>query len=206
MGLYQDKKHKFNIYDAPKGGGTTIRSWIICSKGGSPSLDGTEYNAPKGSHYKALKQDVQIIWFKKVKYPSICIKRDPVERFISCYKDKILKEGKCDRIGVNQLLDNFQRTMNKYDKLHPSGRKVKYVWYHFAPQVRQFGKDLSYYEHVFDISEMNTSVKEYLEDKWKINLPPVHARRGKSSTLKLTEDQIRRVKQIYKKDYEVGWC
>ena len=80
------------------------------------------------------------------------------------------------------------------------------MWYHFAPQFKQFGKDLSYYDQVFDISEMNTSVKEYLEDKWKIDLPQLHTRKGNSTSIKLTEYQIKRIKDIYKEDYRIGWC
>ena len=206
MGLYRDNKHKFNIYDAPKVAGTTIRSWILCSKYGKPMLNSTNYKAPTKEHYDKTKQIIEINWFKKVEYPSICIKRDPIERFASCYKDKILKEGRCEGICINELLDNFQYTMNKYKDLHPHGKKVRYVWYHFAPQFKQFGKDLSYYDQVFDISEMNTSVKEYLEDKWKINLPQLHTRKGNSASIKLTEYQIKRIKNIYKEDYRIGWC
>lgn len=204
MGLYRDTKHKFNIYDAPKSGGTTLRSWILYQKYGRTMLNNTEYNAPTNEHYKRTR-DVQCIWFKKTFNPSICIKRDPVDRFISCYKDKIIKEGNCNRVSIDELLDNFQHYMKTFDKPHPHGRRVKYVWYHFAPQVYQFGKDKSYYKHIFDLSEMNTSVREYLQDTWKIDLPQLHTRKAKSSDIVLTPTQIKKVESIYKLDYETGW-
>ena len=38
MGRYIDKEHGFAIYNAPKGGGTTIRSWIYFAKTGELEL------------------------------------------------------------------------------------------------------------------------------------------------------------------------
>ena len=38
MGRFIDKNHGFAIYNAPKGGGTTIRSWIYFAKTGELAL------------------------------------------------------------------------------------------------------------------------------------------------------------------------
>ena len=56
------------------------------------------------------------------------------------------------------------------------------------------------------MDEINTSLKEYLEDKWKIHLPQIHTRKGKSIDLKLSGDLITKIKNIYKEDYNLGWC
>lgn len=205
MGLYRDKKNKFNIYDAPKVGGTTIRSWILYSKYGKTMLNNTRYKSPTRQHYKKTENIIEVDWFREVENSSICIKRDPVERFVSCYKDKILRENRCNKISIDKLIDNFESIMTKHKSLHQHGRKVPFLWYHFAPQAKQFGTNFDYYEEVFDLSEINTRVKEYLEDMWKINLPCLHTRKGNSMDIQLSDSQKSIIKNIYDIDYKIGW-
>ena len=49
-----DKNHGFAIYNAPKGGGTTIRSWIHFAKTGELAL------RDKGNHYINQAKNIQI--------------------------------------------------------------------------------------------------------------------------------------------------
>ena len=211
MGYFRDLKHELNIYDAPKAGGTTLRSWILFKTHGDCMLGKGEYVAPKREHYVKLK-DYRVAWFTKLPLKSICIKRDPVERFLSCYKDKILRENYVkQKYELEYFVDNFELMM-KHPMIHPSTKtqprsfqRLPYIWYHFAPQHKQFGKDLSYYDRVFSMDEINTSLKEYLEDLWKVNLPQIHTRKSKSIDLNVTEDLIAKIKDIYKEDYDLGW-
>ena len=59
---------------------------------------------------------------------------------------------------------------------------------------------------MFDISEVSTNLKSYLEDKWDIGLPDLHARNsGNGRKFDLTTRQINKVKEIYREDFENGW-
>ena len=56
------------------------------------------------------------------------------------------------------------------------------------------------------MSEVGTKLKEYLEDKWKVSLPNLHARNsGGRRKFDLTTSQIRKLEEIYKEDFNNGW-
>jgi len=207
MGLFTDPNNNFTVYDVPKGGGTTVRSWIAFAGTGEYQLAGTDtYYHENPTAYKLLDEwGYKCVFFEKVAGDRICIKRDPVERFISCYKDKVIKEGRLPGVSIDDLLNDFEETISKNDQPHPSNKDVGYLWFHFAPQVRQLGTVYDYYTHVFDISEVGTKVKAYLEGKWDIVLPDLHCRNNKSSTIELTDTQVSKIKEIYCEDYQTGW-
>ena len=82
------------------------------------------------------------------------------------------------------------------------------MWYHFAPQTRQFGTDRDYYTHVFDISEVGTTYREYLNDKWGTDLPILHTRNSTKANFDkavLSPTQIERIQKFYEEDYTAGW-
>jgi len=211
MATFFDPKNDFIVRDVPKGGGTTIRSWVgvyllkreltLRPYGYSDYLLNVD---PHFSHIHTMGYKIDI--YSEFSGESICITRDPVERFISCYRDKVIKEGML-RISIDDLLDNWDSIIVNDDNHSGWDHEYNYAWYHFAPQVHQLGPSRDNYTKVFDISEMSTGVRSYLEDKWKTPLPELHTRNSKSGRkIVLTEDQIRRVKEIYKDDYQAGWC
>lgn len=207
MGYFRDKEHDFTIYDAPKGGGTTVRLWIEYSRSKKINSEiKRNYVTQSSSSYRNLSDmGYKLNWFELVEGERVCIKRDPIKRFKSCFKDKVIGETRMGKVSVHYFINNFDMLLRKHNKPHPSNPKVPYNRYHFAPQVRQFGYDKSYYTEVFDISEVNTRLKEYLQDKWKMILPDLHARNNKSFSLVLSPTQIKKLEEIYKEDYEAGW-
>ena len=209
MGYYFDRSANFVTYDCPKGGGTTFRAWLGYYNFGEANLKGDEegyYLCEAAFSAKIAQLGCVIDWFKPFdNCERVCVKRDPVKRFLSCYNDKILKEGLLRRASVDTILDGFDRIQ---DGDRPHGPNATYLWYHFAPQVLQFGSDRGYYTHVFDISEVSTTYREYLNDKWKIDLPILHARNSTKTDFDkvvLTQKQISRIEKIYEDDYTAGW-
>jgi hypothetical protein len=188
MGRFTDKTHEFSIYDVPKGGGTTIRSWIHYKYKGNLGIEGfgNGYKSQSTKSYKHLNE----LGF----------------RVECCYKDKILREGNCDKIRLDKFIGNVDKIIQKYDFNHTP--KVKFLKYHFAPQHKILGDSKTIYNHVFDISEMDTRVKEYLEDMWKIKLPKLHCRNQSKRKygLNLTKSQRKLLEDRYAKDYQIGWC
>lgn len=223
MAIFTDQLNNFSIYECPKVGGSTLRTWI--------SYAGTEYKnidylveykdngyiSESNLTYNSVEDfGYDFSLFKEVGGEKICIKRDPVDRFISCYTDKIIREKNISEAlngsevnyeYIDYFLDNFDSILENHDKIHYSQRDtgVKYLWYHFISQTSHYGSDINYYDHVFDISEIDTNLKEYLEGKWSITLPTMHCRNQKDSKITLTDDQVEKVKKIYSEDYENGW-
>ena len=88
----------FEFYNAPKNGGTTVRMWLKYAEGGLPA------DFSRDGYYTLAKVGMPRQWTDTVMVPQPffqpgaegnrrwCITRDPVERFISAYTDKILLE------------------------------------------------------------------------------------------------------------------
>lgn len=209
MGYFTDPNNNFTVYDVPKGGGTTILSWISYAGTGDLLLEGNgEYYHASNHSYSLLDEwGYSCDYFKELDGERICVKRDPIKRFISCYKDKVIKENRMPGVSIEDLIDNFHDLISRYDAPHPSNKNIGYLAYHFAPQAEVLGDSKDYYTHIFDISEISTSVKTYLESKWEIDLPNLHCRNsGKSkSPIELSEEYLEKLRDLYSIDYDTGW-
>jgi len=234
MGHFISKKHKLIIYDAPKTGGTTIRSWIYFylnnklpdyiyrgqSKSNEKNID--YIHAPKNflrelKGYKQIKFQKYSDSFKK-----ICIYRDPVERFISCYNDKIISEQKWKRIpGMEDPLD-MDGFFKGIHKLKPSLKwKLKrilgigndmrknYINFHFETLTYHYGDERDYFDKIFDMESIDNELKNYLEDIFHLKLPKIHTRNSKGIEQKkiknLDNSHIEKIIDMYKTDYSNGW-
>jgi hypothetical protein len=207
MSYFSDEENDFTVYEAPKNGGTTLRLWI-CYAGTGEIIKSTDaaYYAGTAETYQMLQnwgyannKFSQVTTTEKV-----CIKRDPVDRFISCFYDKAIKEGRI-KTDIDTFLDNMDAEIKRSKEKMNDG-KTNFLRFHFAPQTWHFGANKKYYDHVFDVSEVGTRLKEYLEDKWKVQLPNLHARNsGGRRKFDLTKTQVRKVHEIYKEDYNNGW-
>jgi len=206
MGIYNGKD--FSFYISPKTGGTTIRSWLVYSETGTLEIQnesdgytslnhiGSQLIFNMGYYYKD---------FKKINSPcKVCIKRDPVERFLSCYTDKVIREKNINNfnLSIDELLDNWNSLKSgRIDSRKPG---TFYLENHFLPQTNYIGNSKDYYDYVFDITDLNTKVKQFLEDKLKCDLPNLHTRKQIKKP-NLNKGQIDKIKKIYEIDYENGW-
>lgn len=136
---------------------------------------------------------------------SICIKRDPVDRFVSCFQDKIIKEGGFG-LSITEFIDQFEAIIAS-DQTILDVYAMSKLAFHFQPQTYHFGPDPEYYDRVFSVDEINTGLKQYLEDKWQIELPSLHARNSgnQSLSLELSAADQQRIREIYHVDYNHGW-
>lgn len=142
-----------------------------------------------------------------------CIKRDPVQRFKSCYSNKYGRPAFSEMKDVDQFLDDFPRLV--LEKLHD--RETNYnhrpndwgrlaLARHFAPQTYMLGESRGYFTHVFDIKETGTRVKEYFEDVVFERKIGDLQRNRTAEKIELTPQQEQRVADLYSCDYEAGWC
>ncbi|MEO0449993.1 MAG: sulfotransferase family 2 domain-containing protein [Pseudomonadota bacterium] len=202
------------FYNAPKNAGTTIRMWIKYNEdqnalGDLQQLKGyynlAPFGAPKGwirnivgpNRFFQRRDDVNLRW---------CVKRDPLARFVSAYRDKILNE-KIANWTVDETIELLEN--GRMQKIAESDANLNLLAAHFVPQYVWLGTDTAYYSHVFDITEM-AAVKEFCE-KVVFNrpLPDLHARdqsKSKTQSVTLPDEQIVRIRKVFAKDYEVGWA
>jgi len=209
MATFFDNKNNFIVRDVPKVGGTTIRNWIGYYMTGELKLVSTDpqkvfyYN--DDSVAKHIKSNGYVMdLYTPYDGEAVCVKRDPVERFISCYADKIVRE-KWLNVSLSDFIDNFDTYVDINAEHKQGGTDYGFIWYHFSPQTQQLGPSRDNYTRVFDISEMS-DLREYLQDKWSIELPELHCRNNKSRAFRLSPKQIAKVEEIYREDYQAGWC
>ena len=119
-----------------------------------------------------------------------CIVREPVQRFISAYKNRILyhKDKNFYDHTVDQVIKKLEN--NQFENKH------------FLPQTFFLGNDINYYTHVGLVNNL-LSFKEYINNFFgkKIDFPKIQ-KGGNEIDLTLSTEQKNKIKQIYKLDYE----
>ena len=151
------------------------------------------------SDYNAFKEKQNLMQFfvNNFKFAKVdiefkaCIIRDPLERFTSAYKNRILfhKDKEFYEHNVNQIIEKLESNIfeNK----------------HFIPQSYFLGDDLSYYNTVGLVSKINMfadKINIFFENK--VPFPRIQTG-GKNFKVDLSNKQIEKIKQIYLNDYNL---
>ena len=130
--------------------------------------------------------------FKKINVDiKCCIVRDPIKRFISAYKNRILyhRDIQFKDHSVDMILEKLEN--NNFENRH------------FLPQVYFLGEDLNYYTFwstTEDLSFFVEQVNDFFSRK--INFPKIQTG-GSDIKIKLTNSQISRIEKIYSKDFKL---
>ena len=130
--------------------------------------------------------------FKKINVDiKCCIVRDPIKRFISAYKNRILyhRDIQFKDHSVDMILEKLKN--NNFENRH------------FLPQVFFLGEDLSYYTFwstTEDIDFFAEQVNNFFSRK--IIFPKIQTG-GSDFKIKLTSLQISKIEKIYEKDFKL---
>jgi hypothetical protein len=195
--LYSDNSNKLIYFHAPKCASRTIIGWYSIINYPTIFKDNLDWFDPyKLGDYPDIYKLVNRPNFPDVlNSPRFCVIRDPIERFISAFTDRVLryKMGEYHEIKtVDNFINNFDYYNDKYQVLA----------HHVRPQYLFYGEDLSNYDYVFKFSEIY-KIKELLEDTYSIYLPDLHLQQCKNiEKPKLSKEQINFLIEFYKKDYE----
>ncbi len=150
----------------------------------------------KKSDFKGYNNLVNFIptkqFFTEIKADyKCCIIRDPLKRFLSAYKNRILfhKDLQFRNYSIDMILEKLENSLfeNK----------------HFLPQSYFLGNSLNYFSFYADtknISKFEEKVNEFFEKK--VSFPKIQTQ-GSDKNIELNINQISRVRQIYKNDYKL---
>jgi hypothetical protein len=121
--------------------------------------------------------------------------RDPQERFISAYKDRVLKKNK----------DNFSdRTLDALmPKLKELMQEKTDFGLHIRPQTDWLGYDPKLFTGVCYTSEINSVLKPKIENILATKIPDNHRNQSLDLSLELSTDHVDQLKKLYKNDYKL---
>jgi len=158
-----------------------------------------EYKVNEGSKYKNLDKKYNLVNFLPSYTPfekidvdeKCCIIRNPIKRFISAYKNRILyhKDFGFRNLNINEIIEKLEN--NSFDNRH------------FLPQSYWLGSDLRYFTIVSNISNMETfinGVNNFFQNK--VEFPRIQTG-GADENITLIDSQIIKLKKIYSSDYDL---
>tara|TARA_B100001057_G_scaffold294917_1_gene295038 strand:+ start:123 stop:776 length:654 start_codon:yes stop_codon:yes gene_type:complete len=158
-----------------------------------------EYKINEGSKFKMLDKKYNLVNFLSSYNPfekidvdeKCCIIRNPIKRFISAYKNRILfhKDFGFQNLSINEIIEKLEN--NSFDNRH------------FLPQSYWLGSDLRYFTIVSNISNMENfinGVNNFFQNK--VEFPRIQTG-GADENITLTDSQIIKLKKIYSSDYDL---
>ena len=156
-----------------------------------------EYKINQDSKYKNLDKKYNLVNFLPSYTPfekidvdeKCCIIRDPIKRFVSAYKNRVLfhKDFGFRNLNINEIIEKLEN--NSFDNRH------------FLPQSYWLGSDLRYFTIVSNVSNMATfinGVNNFFQNK--VEFPRIQTG-GADENITLTDSQIIKLKKIYSSDY-----
>ncbi len=146
----------------------------------------------------------------------LAVKRDPVKRFVSAYKNRIVYH---DDLSKDEYFDkalekdfkpwpiynrSSDKTINEFIQNFDKYWENPWVQGHFKSQTTFLGKQ-DYYTHIFDMSELDKVRDLIAEVSGKEIVLPCLQTGGNDISVDLSEDSIKWINDRYAEDYENGW-
>jgi len=207
--IFKNKKNETLVfYSCPKNANTSAKLFFAKHLGIEDNFYFIQDEIPKFkynesskrvSEIKKLKKKTNLvnIWPNHQKFAKVeatykcCIIRNPIERFLSAYRNRIIFHRDVNFFNfsvdsvINSLLNNdFQ---NK----------------HFLPQCFYLGNDLSYYNFCVNINKIK-DFEKYVNNFFGTSyIFPKLQTGGNEEKIKLNKNQIEKIRLIYKKDFDI---
>lgn len=152
------KEHDLLVLTLAKGGGTTLKAFLYEIDFGEPFIY-TDENRVQGPYrYYPAKDFVDIPDEAKASRHRLAMVRDPVDRVLSCYRDKVvrgvylggLRRGQLAEAGLPELpdLEEFIARLHEYRKVSLN------LWGHTKTAITCFGDQPDWLTEIFDMSEL----------------------------------------------------
>ncbi len=158
-----------------------------------------EYKINEDPKYKNLDKKYNLVNFLPSYTPfqkidvdeKCCIIRNPIKRFISAYKNRILfhKDFGFQNLSIDEIIEKMEN--KSFDNKH------------FLPQSYWLGSDIRYFTIVSNISNMEAfinGVNNFFQKK--VEFPRIQIG-GTNKNIDLTSSQKNKLKKIYSSDYDL---
>ena len=203
---FKNNKKQFLVYyPCKKNANSSAKLFFIRHLGYEEKVYFIEDNVPrhlkllylqKAAQFKHKKNLIKVFpnnqKFQKVNTGlKCCITRNPIKRFISAYKNRILfhKDEEFHNLSVDEVVENLEYGL--FDNTH------------FLPQSFFLGDNLDYYNIVADVENIKlfeNKINNFFGKK--IKFPRIQIG-GNEFSVKLNIAQMDKVKKIYEQDFEL---
>jgi len=168
-----------SLFTIPKNGGTNLWMWSLLMRTGTPC---------EGNIY-----DHGWMCDGEVEPETMMIRRDPVDRFISGYRNFRDKRGWW--MGFAEFVERMPELIVTNGDLR----------HHLAPQSDYFPwMPLEKVDHIFDFEDF-PRVKEFLEERWRRELPAYHAQKSRFDDFGVTDRRVELIQSYNVNDYIAGF-
>ena len=200
-GIFENKKtnKKLVYYPCPKNANTSAKLFLLKHLGIDNQFFFSDDIFPlyKQKNNKLKKNNLNYFLPSKQPFSVInvnykcCIVRNPIDRFVSAYKNRILfhKDRKFGNHTIDMILEKLENGLFENR--------------HFLPQTYFLGDNLNYYTFYSDVKNIKSfeeKVNEFFGKK--IEFPQLQLG-GKEFDIKLNSRQLNKIKTIYFSDFEL---
>jgi hypothetical protein len=187
------KGTRFVYFPVPKCACTSIKTAIFQHNG--PPRGGM-YNETIGVHGWRAFETVQFPSKRRAMLLSLvakpfCVVRDPIERFVSGYRNRIVHLGE---LGEVPEINDFALSLEKHIAANGS------VHHHFSPVVAFLGRNPRFYDRVFRMGEID-QIPKYLGVP--MTIPREQTQGPKIRVSALSPEAIGKLRRFYSEDYAV---
>lgn len=182
MTIYACKKHKFIYFSIFKNASSTIRHFILKNLLNEPEL---KYNWQQIATFSNYSNEIKVIKNKKEIYTTkyydyfwFIFFRNPYDRVVSVYNDKVLA------IPKDQIYEGlYNPKMKLYEFIDfVAGTSDNKIDIHLKSQTIGLKDDLQYMNLIGDIKHLDTHIK-YLKNRLNLKYEPIQLRKTKKIEL-----------------------
>jgi hypothetical protein len=136
---------------------------------------------------------------------SFVVSRDPVKRFVSAYKNRVVTHKE---LRGSKLIDpskNYPEFDQFVDQFHQFRDESKSIEVHFKSLTFYYGGDKSLFTRIFRTENLS-ECRVFLQDHFSTELPDLRLQQNKPGIhIEPTHKQISFIQDLYKQDYLNGW-
>ena len=129
----------------------------------------------------------------------IAIIRDPVERFISAYKDRVKQRNKD---STREWVTDFDFFINNIDYIRSRSRDIRN---HTQSQTVSLGSNPAFYTDIILTKDIDTKLKQKIEEVSQVSNVPTPREKNSDRIAQVvpTADHVKQIKKLFEDDYRV---
>lgn len=194
--IYEDSLGKLTYFHAPKCASRTILGWMAFAQ--NPSIQQEKEFGDSfllGDYPKITAITPEVSFSEMRNALKFCIVRDPVERFVSAYKDRVLRY-RGDELKRFPTIQNLLKDLS-------AAQEFRSLFHHLKPMTCFYGEDTSLFDRVFSFSRLD-ELRVFLEQEYDVRLPHLHLQSSSRIVVpQLSLKEVDFLREVYREDYRI---